>query len=121
MLQAIRSYVRFFFGCRECAGHFERMAAASMNRVKNPNSAVLWFWSSHNKVNARLAGKEGPPPRLESATEEEEVGELWSPGAEVTPVFPSASQHTEPFHMLCQPCRCVSIIRPIFQVRKLRL
>lgn len=46
-----------------------------MNRVKNPNSAVLWFWSSHNKVNARLAGKEGSPPRLESATEEEEVGD----------------------------------------------
>ncbi|XP_023496417.1 sulfhydryl oxidase 1 [Equus caballus] len=64
VLQAIRSYVRFFFGCRECAGHFERMAAASMNRVKNPNSAVLWFWSSHNKVNARLAGAPSEDPQF---------------------------------------------------------
>ncbi|KAB0353843.1 hypothetical protein FD755_023463 [Muntiacus reevesi] len=65
VLQAIRGYVRFFFGCRECAGHFEQMAAGSMHRVGSLNSAVLWFWSSHNKVNARLAGKEGPPPRPE--------------------------------------------------------
>lgn len=52
VLQAIRSYVRFFFGCRDCANHFEQMAAASMNRVDSLNSAVLWLWSSHNKVNA---------------------------------------------------------------------
>lgn len=63
VLQAIRSYVRFFFGCRDCANHFEQMAAASMNRVDSLNSAVLWLWSSHNKVNARLAGKEGVTPR----------------------------------------------------------
>ena len=69
VLQAIRGYVRFFFGCRECAGHFEQMAAGSMHRVGSLNSAVLWFWSSHNKVNARLAGKEGPPPRPESPAE----------------------------------------------------
>lgn len=71
VLQAIRSYVRFFFGCRDCANHFEQMAAASMHRVESLNSAVLWLWSSHNKVNNRLAGKEGPPPRPESPTEGE--------------------------------------------------
>ena len=69
VLQAIRGYVRFFFGCRDCASHFEQMAAASMHRVESLNSAVLWLWSSHNKVNARLAGKEGPSPSLESPTE----------------------------------------------------
>ncbi|XP_023609771.1 sulfhydryl oxidase 1 [Myotis lucifugus] len=69
VLQAIRGYVRFFFGCRDCAGHFEKMAAASMHRVGSRDSAVLWLWSSHNKVNARLAGKEGPPPRPESPAE----------------------------------------------------
>ena len=69
VLQAIRGYVRFFFGCRDCAGHFEQMATASMYRVGSLNSAVLWFWSSHNKVNARLAGKEGLPPRLGSPAE----------------------------------------------------
>lgn len=79
VLQAIRTYVRFFFGCRDCAGHFEQMAAASMHRVESLNSAVLWLWSSHNKVNARLAGKEGPPPRPESPTEGEgDGGGTWT-------------------------------------------
>lgn len=62
VLQAMRNYVRFFFGCRDCANHFEQMAAASMHRVTNPRSAVLWLWTSHNRVNARLSGKEGPLP-----------------------------------------------------------
>lgn len=79
VLQAIRGYVRFFFGCRDCAGHFEKMAAASMHRVGSRDSAVLWLWSSHNKVNARLAGKGGPPPRLASPTEGGEVGDLGVP------------------------------------------
>lgn len=69
VLQAIRGYVRYFFGCRDCASHFEQMAAASMHRVESLDDAVLWLWSSHNKVNARLAGKEGPPPWLESSAE----------------------------------------------------
>ncbi|MBV95239.1 Sulfhydryl oxidase 1, partial [Eschrichtius robustus] len=64
VLQAIRGYVRFFFGCRDCAGHFEQMATASMHRVGNLNSAVLWFWSSHNKVNARLAGAPSEDPQF---------------------------------------------------------
>ncbi|XP_025285734.1 sulfhydryl oxidase 1 [Canis lupus dingo] len=64
VLQAIRSYVRFFFGCRDCANHFEQMAAASMNRVDSLNSAVLWLWSSHNKVNARLAGAASEDPHF---------------------------------------------------------
>lgn len=79
VLQAIRGYVRFFFGCRDCAGHFEKMAAASMHHVGSRDSAVLWLWSSHNKVNARLAGKGGPPPRLASPTEGGEVGDLGVP------------------------------------------
>lgn len=59
VLQAMRNYVRFFFGCRDCADHFEQMAAASMHRVTSPRNAVLWLWTSHNRVNARLSGKEG--------------------------------------------------------------
>lgn len=64
VLQAIRGYVRFFFGCRECAGHFEQMAAASMHKVGSPNDAVLWLWSSHNRVNARLAGAPSEDPQF---------------------------------------------------------
>uniref|UniRef100_A0A8D1G7N2 Sulfhydryl oxidase n=1 Tax=Sus scrofa TaxID=9823 RepID=A0A8D1G7N2_PIG len=64
VLQAIRGYVRFFFGCRDCAAHFEKMASGSMHRVGSPNSAVLWLWSSHNKVNARLAGAPSEDPQF---------------------------------------------------------
>lgn len=61
----MRNYVRYFFGCRDCADHFEQMAAASMHKVGSPSSAVLWLWTSHNRVNARLSGKERLLPRLE--------------------------------------------------------
>ncbi|XP_051041966.1 sulfhydryl oxidase 1 [Phodopus roborovskii] len=64
VLQAMRNYVRFFFGCRDCANHFEQMAAASMHRVKSPSSAVLWLWTSHNKVNARLSGALSEDPHF---------------------------------------------------------
>nr|XP_020018463.1 sulfhydryl oxidase 1 [Castor canadensis] len=64
VLQAIRNYVRFFFGCRDCAGHFEQMAAASMHRVASPNDAVLWLWTGHNRVNARLAGAPSEDPQF---------------------------------------------------------
>lgn len=64
VLPAIRGYVHYFFGCRDCAGHFEQMAAASMHRVGSPNAAVLWLWSSHNRVNARLAGAPSEDPQF---------------------------------------------------------
>ncbi|XP_023366525.1 sulfhydryl oxidase 1 [Otolemur garnettii] len=64
VLQAIRGYVRFFFGCRDCAAHFEQMAVDSMDRVGSLNDAVLWFWSSHNRVNARLAGAPSEDPQF---------------------------------------------------------
>ncbi|XP_045153916.1 sulfhydryl oxidase 1 [Echinops telfairi] len=63
-LQAIRGYVRYFFGCRDCAQHFEKMAAASMHRVDSLDGAVLWLWTSHNKVNARLAGAPSEDPQF---------------------------------------------------------
>ncbi|XP_053463944.1 sulfhydryl oxidase 1 [Nycticebus coucang] len=64
VLQAIRGYVRFFFGCRDCARHFEQMAVGSMDRVGTLNDSVLWFWSSHNRVNARLAGAPSEDPQF---------------------------------------------------------
>uniref|UniRef100_K9IML5 Sulfhydryl oxidase n=1 Tax=Desmodus rotundus TaxID=9430 RepID=K9IML5_DESRO len=64
VLQAIRGYVHHFFGCRDCADHFEQMAAASMQRVGSRDDAVLWLWSSHNRVNARLAGAPSEDPQF---------------------------------------------------------
>ncbi|KAL1774942.1 sulfhydryl oxidase 1 [Sigmodon hispidus] len=64
VLQVMRNYVRFFFGCRDCADHFEQMAASSMDRVTSPRNAVLWLWTSHNRVNARLAGTLSEDPHF---------------------------------------------------------
>lgn len=60
MLQAIRGYVRTFFGCRECGEHFEEMAKESMAAVETADQAVLWLWRKHNLVNGRLAGERAP-------------------------------------------------------------
>ncbi|XP_036377636.1 sulfhydryl oxidase 1 [Megalops cyprinoides] len=74
VLQAMRGYVRSFFGCRECASHFENMAEESMDSVRTLSAATLWLWSRHNRVNNRLAGAlsedplfpkiQWPPPEL---------------------------------------------------------
>uniref|UniRef100_A0A4W4FKA9 Sulfhydryl oxidase n=1 Tax=Electrophorus electricus TaxID=8005 RepID=A0A4W4FKA9_ELEEL len=62
VLQAMRRYVGSFFGCRECAIHFERMAKESLVSVTTPSAAVLWLWSRHNRVNNRLAGAPSEDP-----------------------------------------------------------
>ncbi|NWW87649.1 QSOX1 oxidase, partial [Rhynochetos jubatus] len=64
VLSTMRCYVRHFFGCQECAQHFEAMAAASMDRVVGREEAVLWLWSHHNEVNARLAGGDTEDPKF---------------------------------------------------------
>ncbi|KAH0618270.1 hypothetical protein JD844_017308, partial [Phrynosoma platyrhinos] len=64
VLPTMRGYVRYFFGCRECAEHFEGMAAESMDKVKNKDGAVLWLWSRHNRVNNRLAGTPSDDPKF---------------------------------------------------------
>ncbi|NWI62007.1 QSOX1 oxidase, partial [Todus mexicanus] len=64
VLSTMRCYVRHFFGCQECAEHFEAMAAKSMEQVASRDEAVLWLWSHHNEVNARLAGGDTEDPKF---------------------------------------------------------
>nr|XP_020145197.1 LOW QUALITY PROTEIN: sulfhydryl oxidase 2 [Microcebus murinus] len=64
VLQAVRGYVRTFFGCRECGEHFEEMATESLDSVKTPDQAVLWLWKKHNVVNGRLAGHLSEDPKF---------------------------------------------------------
>ncbi|XP_009945413.1 PREDICTED: sulfhydryl oxidase 1-like, partial [Leptosomus discolor] len=64
VLGTMRCYVQHFFGCQECAEHFEAMAAKSMDLVAGREEAVLWLWSHHNEVNARLAGGDTEDPRF---------------------------------------------------------
>uniref|UniRef100_A0A8C8ZMN8 Sulfhydryl oxidase n=1 Tax=Prolemur simus TaxID=1328070 RepID=A0A8C8ZMN8_PROSS len=64
VLQAVRRYVRTFFGCRECGEHFEEMATESLDSVKTLDQAVLWLWKKHNVVNGRLAGHLSEDPKF---------------------------------------------------------
>ncbi|XP_025779554.1 sulfhydryl oxidase 2 [Puma concolor] len=64
VLQSIRRYVRTFFGCKECAEHFEEMAKESMDSVRTADQAILWLWKKHNFVNNRLAGHLSEDPKF---------------------------------------------------------
>lgn len=64
VLQAMREYIRYFFGCRYCAVEFEKMASESMNFVRDHDDAIRWLWSSHNRVNKRLAGNNEEDPEF---------------------------------------------------------
>ncbi|XP_040896863.1 sulfhydryl oxidase 1 [Toxotes jaculatrix] len=64
VLSAMRNYVHSFFGCRECAEHFENMASESVAEVDTLQSAVMWLWSRHNRVNNRLAGALSEDPNF---------------------------------------------------------
>ncbi|XP_023257716.1 sulfhydryl oxidase 1 [Seriola lalandi dorsalis] len=64
VLYAMRKYVQSFFGCRLCAEHFENMARESMTDVDTLSAAVFWLWSSHNRVNNRLAGALSEDPNF---------------------------------------------------------
>ncbi|XP_013147257.1 PREDICTED: sulfhydryl oxidase 2-like isoform X1 [Papilio polytes] len=57
VLTAMHGYVKHFFGCTECAEHFQAMATRNrLFNVKENDKAILWLWISHNEVNLRLAG-----------------------------------------------------------------
>lgn len=76
VLKAMRSYTRYFFGCRECAGHFEQMAKESMGSVHSQDEAIIWLWLRHNQVNKRLAG---------DATEDPDFPKIQWPPTELCP------------------------------------
>uniref|UniRef100_UPI00358DF3C9 sulfhydryl oxidase 2-like n=1 Tax=Myxine glutinosa TaxID=7769 RepID=UPI00358DF3C9 len=63
VLLAMHAYVSEFFGCHDCAVHFKQMAK-SLFAVRSWDSAVLWLWRSHNKVNLRIAGSKSEDPQF---------------------------------------------------------
>lgn len=65
ILQAMHGYIKNFFGCTECAKHFQEMAARNhIWSVASKDDAVLWLWSAHNEVNKRLSGDETEDPEF---------------------------------------------------------
>ena len=63
VLVAMREYVRYFLGCRDCASHFVNMANNVEYDVRNGSDGVLWLWRSHNLVNQRLQGDHTEDPQ----------------------------------------------------------
>ena len=65
VLRAMVSYVRNFFGCRECSDHFLRMVKNGTTieeEVNNYEDAVMFLWRKHNEVNLRLVGDASDDP-----------------------------------------------------------
>jgi len=56
ILNIIADYIKYFFGCRECADHFAQMARTMPDEVSSVRDLVLWLWRAHNRVNLRLHG-----------------------------------------------------------------
>ena len=78
VLDAMAAYVRNFFGCRHCALHFGHMYSTTVKRsnMSSPDTAVLWLWEAHNRVNKRLAG---------DPSEDPEAPKIQFPSAEMCP------------------------------------
>lgn len=56
-LDGLRSWIAEFFRCEECQRHFlEQLHDPSVKEIKSKREAVLWMWSTHNRVNKRIAG-----------------------------------------------------------------
>lgn len=58
VVKSIRFYILNFFSCQECSKNFEKETENWKSHLINPNDAVLYIWSVHNKINERLK-KEG--------------------------------------------------------------
>lgn len=74
VLLAIRGYVNYFFGCRECSQNFMKGAVHIETKVTDSKSGVLFLWRSHNRANHFLSGDitEDPKhPKLQFPTSEQ--------------------------------------------------
>uniref|UniRef100_A0A1B6KLZ5 Sulfhydryl oxidase n=1 Tax=Graphocephala atropunctata TaxID=36148 RepID=A0A1B6KLZ5_9HEMI len=63
VLSTMAGYVKNFFTCSECAGHFTEMAKTMRGNVSTHEDSVIWLWKAHNNVNRRLAGDATEDPK----------------------------------------------------------
>eukprot|EP00092_Neocalanus_flemingeri_P007794 GFUD01008415.1.p1 GENE.GFUD01008415.1~~GFUD01008415.1.p1 ORF type:complete len:681 (-),score=161.46 GFUD01008415.1:240-2282(-) len=58
VMNAMKSFIQEFFGCRDCARHFDQAieGGKAFDEIENYNDAVLLLWKTHNRANFRLAG-----------------------------------------------------------------
>ena len=58
----MKGYITHFFGCRECAENFEKMAE-EIDYVETKEDAAIWLWGAHNRANKRLHGDSSEDPQ----------------------------------------------------------
>jgi len=64
VVETMAQYITNFFGCRECASHFEDMITEDLDdSVQSYDDVILWLWKAHNKVNDRLKGASSEDPQ----------------------------------------------------------
>ncbi|XP_052834983.1 sulfhydryl oxidase 1-like [Drosophila gunungcola] len=62
---ALFGFAKYFFGCTECAKHFQQMAKRrNVESVRSHDEEILWLWAAHNEVNNRLAGDATEDPKF---------------------------------------------------------
>lgn len=67
VMSAIRSFVKYFFGCQECVTHFleanPESIVSQIAREENSQQALsLWMWKMHNSVSERVGNPVWPLP-----------------------------------------------------------
>ena len=66
VMQAMKGYIQYFFGCSHCSNHFVDMAEDEhdpIDKIESLDGSVLWLWAAHNRVNRRLAGDSTEDPQ----------------------------------------------------------
>lgn len=65
VLWTLLGFVKYFFGCEDCAKHYQEMATRRhMELVKTNSEEILWLWAAHNEVNKRLAEDASEDPKF---------------------------------------------------------
>jgi len=65
VLVAMQGFVKNFFGCTECARHFDQTIQQGQGikeNVQTHKDSVLYLWNIHNRVNVRLSGDTSEDP-----------------------------------------------------------
>lgn len=63
VIRGIHGYVKYFFTCDYCSTHFQEMYKKDAETfVQKPDDEIMWFWTSHNKVNMRLKNAASEDP-----------------------------------------------------------
>jgi len=54
VVKQFRRMISLFWHCQECRHHFHSLQLSSIDSIKHPRDAVLWWWRVHNDINADL-------------------------------------------------------------------